>query len=519
MRKSLLSGLILLLLALSRLAGATQAAAADNQIAWFGGSVEEAFDEASSQHKPLFLYWGAVWCPPCNELKRTIFQRPEFVSRTRDFVPVYLDGDSERAQKWGAYFGVVGYPTVLILAPDRTELTRIPGDLDIERYGSVLDLARQKLAPVRDLVAAATTHPETVSDDGWRVLSFYAWDEDEGRTVKPDQLADTLRKIADACPPKLTEPASRLFIASLGANAAQPAQHVVTLPPAQRAEALARLRAIVESPALSRANSSDLIWSAPDLIGGLTPPASLERTGLIKSWQAALDRFAADESLSVEERLGTVYTRLDIFHIDNPKGPVPADLVALARTQVAWADKTATEPHERQSVINAANKVLSAAGLDADAQKLLTAALDTSPAPYYFMEDLADLAQKTGDSKKALYWLKRAWDTSTGPATRFQWGTEYINGLIEMTPDDKVTIQAAAAQMLKELGQHPDALYQRTRIRFDKLSTHLTEWSQKHQGNATLKVLRAQAAPMCTHIPTTEADSRKSCESFLSASV
>ena len=31
---------------------------------WFEGSVEEAFNRSKQLDKPLFLYWGAVWCPP-----------------------------------------------------------------------------------------------------------------------------------------------------------------------------------------------------------------------------------------------------------------------------------------------------------------------------------------------------------------------------------------------------------------------------------------------------------------------
>ncbi|MBV8633771.1 MAG: thioredoxin family protein, partial [Burkholderiaceae bacterium] len=39
---------------------------AEDGISWFKGDVDAAFAYAKKQHKPLFLYWGAVWCPPCN---------------------------------------------------------------------------------------------------------------------------------------------------------------------------------------------------------------------------------------------------------------------------------------------------------------------------------------------------------------------------------------------------------------------------------------------------------------------
>ena len=55
--------------------------------------IDAAFAKARAEGKPVFLYWGAVWCPPCNQVKATIFNRQDFIDRSRFFVPVYLDGD------------------------------------------------------------------------------------------------------------------------------------------------------------------------------------------------------------------------------------------------------------------------------------------------------------------------------------------------------------------------------------------------------------------------------------------
>ncbi|MCK7510191.1 MAG: thioredoxin domain-containing protein [Desulfobacterales bacterium] len=67
----------------------------------------------------MFLYWGAEWCPPCAQIKSTIFNKREFQERSRLFVPVYLDGDTPSAQKHGERFGVVGYPTMILFQPGR----------------------------------------------------------------------------------------------------------------------------------------------------------------------------------------------------------------------------------------------------------------------------------------------------------------------------------------------------------------------------------------------------------------
>src|SRR5262245_20881607 len=77
-------------------------------IDWYPGDVDAAFAAAKADDKPLYLYWGAEWCPPCAQIKSTIFNRREFQERSKLFIPVYLDGDTPGAQKQGQRFGVIG---------------------------------------------------------------------------------------------------------------------------------------------------------------------------------------------------------------------------------------------------------------------------------------------------------------------------------------------------------------------------------------------------------------------------
>ena len=59
---------------------------------------------------------------PGDQIKATIFYKPEFTAKSKLFVAVYLDGDTDRAQKYGDQFGVMGYPTMIVFDSGGAEL-------------------------------------------------------------------------------------------------------------------------------------------------------------------------------------------------------------------------------------------------------------------------------------------------------------------------------------------------------------------------------------------------------------
>ena len=499
-------------------APAHAAAPQPHGIDWFPGSVPAAFAAAKAANKPLFLYWGAVWCPPCAQIKATIFSRREFQERTRLFVPVYLDGDTPSAQKYGEQFGVVGYPTMILFRADGTEITRLPGGVDIARYAKILDVALAAARPVAEILAAARTGGE-VSPDDWRLLAYYSWATDNGHVLPAAQGARTFRALAERCPAELLADCSRFWFEYVGAAAATAKGGRPPFDGLQRAEARRRILELLARPAVQQANVEHLLYGAPQVVGALSAPGTAERGALTAAWSRALDALAAlegQQALSTKEQLNLLRARVLLAKLEAPDAPLPPALLETVRRAVTEVDAHTTDPAERQAAINAAVALYWDAGLEAEAGRLLTAELGKSKSPYYFMLDLADLAEKAGRKQEAVEWLGRAYREATGPATRFQWGYDYLVGLIEMTPDDLAGIERAGLAVLDELDGAPDAFYQRTRIRLEQLSNQLLAWGPHGARARVVEKLRERTRTICAKLPQND-DGRTHCEAFLTA--
>jgi protein disulfide-isomerase len=460
------------------------------EIAWREGDVDDALAEAKEQGKPVILYWGAVWCPPCNQMKVGLFKDPAFIAETENFVPVYLDGDTAGAQQWGERFGISGYPTVIVLQPDGTEITRISSATMANELPELLRVAARRTTSIEALLAKAADDTESLTADDWKILAGFDWRNDPKHFTDLAQAGTLLDRLAVAAP----EPAlQRHFgLLALAVSAKKDDDGKVVLSPAEQARVGSVLAPILASRAEVMANRQLLTYDAAGLVSAL--PDSPARTALAAALVAAGDAIYADERLSMTERVEAA--NIDVA-LAEAAGAIPPEVLAKVRERAAWADANAKDKVTRQSVIDDAAYLLFDAGDRAGAKALLTAELARSDQPYYYMSSLADFAEQEGDEAAAVEWARKAYEASQGPATRVQWAILWSSAVLRLTPRNERAVASAAGAVIDELGKSPDSYYQRTRVKVAAWGDKLREWSERHGGSEVLERLRVQMAGVC----------------------
>ena len=339
-------------------------------IAWFEGSVEEAFAAAKTLQRPVYLYWGAVWCPPCQEIKNTVFKSKQFVAQTEQFIPVYLDGDTKRAQSWGETFGVKGYPTMIVFNPAGDEITRIPGGIDIDRYNRILALSLDHMRPTAMLVELALSDPHRLQASDYQQLAYYSWGQDhkvlpEGSS--PELFHRLAARVRDADP----EASARLYLQGLVLQSESSMQDDATQTDPNQ------LNQILDSQELVLA-CWDYLAYWPEEIDRVLNLEGEARSALHSKWQDAVLRAMHHPTLSVAEQLGGWFPYLTFYLEDDEDGKkvLPETVIEAIRTDARSADDQTRNAYARQSVVNMIRHLYSFAKLKVDARQLLLAALD-----------------------------------------------------------------------------------------------------------------------------------------------
>ncbi len=485
---------------------AWQAAAAD-------ADIDRAFAKAKAEAKPVLLYWGATWCPPCNQLKATLFNRQDFAAQSKAFVAVSIDGDHPAAQKLGARFKVSGYPTLVLFTPGGSEITRLPGEADAPQVMALLQAGLAGGRPIAAVLADARAG-KALNANEWRMLSFHSWDIDESGLVdkaeRPAVLAELAAK-SQAQTPGDSETNTRLWLKAMAAS-----DEGKGLKP--DAALRQRVQRVIADPALARTHMDVLIGGATDIVKLLSDEDSAERAPLVAQFEAALTRLQADTTLSRSDRVSALIERVNLARLGQPKEAtqpkLAAALVQKVREVSAQMDREIRDPYERMAVIPSVAHLQGTAGLWADSDALLKANLAKAVSPYYLMSQLGSNAKKLGKKDEALRWYQQAYDKSEGPATRLQWGASYITALVDLAPADAARIEKATARLFNEAALDKAAFHERSARALQRVGKKIGTWNADGKHAATVKRLQAQLDGLCAKVEAADGQ-RATCAAVL----
>lgn len=485
-------------------------------VAWLYGdsekAVDAAFARAKSEVKPVLLYWGATWCPPCNQLKATLFNRRDFIALTRAVIPVYLDGDLPGAQKQGSRFKVVGYPTLILFSPDRSEITRLPGEADATHIVASLKSGLIGARPASEVLVDALGGNGLGASE-WLALAFYAWETDEAKLVKREERGDVLMELARRSEAVSAEASTRLWLKALVA------QDEASTPKARSHEAepkqTERLLKVLGSPDATRLNADVIMEGAKPILRALAAGSDAARSHLLAEYTAALVRLQNDGQLSRADRTSALIARVALARLDIADDlvrvslslPLLDEVRALARRM----DAEITNGFERQAVITSVAHLLGEAGLWSESDALLKANLKKSHAPYYLMSQLGGNARKLGRNDEALEWYERAYRTSKGPATRLQWGARYVVELVDLAPQDGERIEKAVLNLFAEAAKDKSAFYERSGRSLLRVTGKISSWNKAGEHAAEVERLRARHHEVCQGIAAADPQ-RRLCE-------
>ncbi len=133
-------------------------------VAWFHGSLEEAFAQAKKEGKLVFVDVGAYWCPPCQKLDEEVFIQADVGEALgKGYVAVHIDAEKGEGPDVVREYHVQAYPTLLVLEPGGMEKGRVVDFLSADDLLAALGRIEQGENVLTDAVAELEAKPDDVA--------------------------------------------------------------------------------------------------------------------------------------------------------------------------------------------------------------------------------------------------------------------------------------------------------------------------------------------------------------------
>lgn len=104
----------------------------------FLDNFDKAVAASKSSGKPLIAIFSASWCPPCQQMKKSVYPSKEAQPFHDKFVWAYLDADDRANGAVMSQFKVSGIPHVAFVAPDGQIMGHFAGAISPKEFAEVL---------------------------------------------------------------------------------------------------------------------------------------------------------------------------------------------------------------------------------------------------------------------------------------------------------------------------------------------------------------------------------------------
>lgn len=465
---------------------------------WHKGTMESALMQSKKENKPLFVYWGAVWCPPCNEIKDQVFSKPRFGELMNQFIPVYLDGDSEEAQTWGDKLKAYGYPTILVLSPNGEELLRINGGVNLQEFELALSGAQSR--SLDQLIKKAQNG--TLDNSGWQAFSFISWEQLPKEKYQTQRIWKIQKELIEKAPQDLAKVRAILTASFLKLSVKLNKKDNLNSninPVKEKAEDY--LNHIFKNNETVLAVRGFINYSGVNvLLFAFNNPNNPSYKKWEKRWLEASLAISESNKLSVDSKLWAIYPQIQFFKAKNKGAEIPKPLQEKIIKASLKADKEAKSKYERHSVISGAAYLLRVVKAYNEAESMLKKELKQTDTPWYYQSSLSYLAEAQGKPKEALYWSSLARKSAKGRASRLQWITSDLVLTAKVESKDKKRRLLSLAKEYYELATElRDGFSGRNRFRAARVSKSLQAWKKDRE----FMILFKNYQPKCAKLEST----------------
>lgn len=435
-------------------------------------NVESAMANAKKQNRPLFLYWGAVWCPPCNQIKKVIFSSKLFQTEIKNFIAVYLDGDQESSQRWGAYFKTSGYPTMIVLNPLGKELMRLPTGINVDdtvRYMKLATSHSDQSLTIKELIQLALD--KKLKPELFAILAFHSWSQDDFSLDAKDR-ADVFYKLYELTPPEFEVYRSRFYTLYLqNFNFDKKAELKVVK------DFLVKILSMEE---LILKNSEYFAYdqNLPQVFTTFFPDEK-ERQNQAQKYIETLKNLLKLKKLSLLDQL-LVSRSLLVFQTQMNLKPREESLVAIKDLE-KLIFKRKLNNYEGHALLSHLVDLYAELKFYAEAKRIAKKSLKLSHSPYYFYADLAYLAHQELKEEERLEFSKNAWFFSKGLSTRMRFGSMYLSTLLEVHPQHEKDILKAVHDVFWDVRSSPDLFFSSSLARLNRFKDKFKKWEPENK--------------------------------------